>query len=327
MTAALPLVTTIGGGTGTYPVLAALREGVLDLGAVVAMADSGGSSGRLRDEFGFPPVGDLRQSLTAIANDTSQEWIKRLLLYRFKQGQGLLGHSLGNLLLTALQDETGSTTQALQIATKIFQLAGTIIPISDQATNLLIRYQDGSELLGEHRLDLASAPQKPIQKIFFSPLVKTNPEALKRIRASHAVIIGPGDLYASLHAVLRMRGVHQALAAVPQVIFILNLINRRSQTAHFTARDYLVNIEAVIKRPLTQLLLNSTPIPASTRVRYEREGDDLIRDDLGTDIRVIRAPLLSSTLNKKDHSLSLLRHDPSLLRPVLLKLLKIKARS
>src|SRR5690606_5785486 len=101
-----------------------------DICSVVAVSDSGGSTGRIRDEFGFQPVGDLRQSLAALAGDEAGAWIQKLLLYRFQKGEGLVGHNLGNLILTALQDMTGDTTQAMEIAEKIFRLEGTVIPVT-----------------------------------------------------------------------------------------------------------------------------------------------------------------------------------------------------
>jgi len=113
-------IVVIGGGTGTSVVLSGLKNYNVNLTAIVSMADNGGSTGRLRDEFGFQPVGDLRQSLASLAREDSQEWIRKLLLYRFSHGKGLQGHNLGNLMLTALQDMSGSTPQALEIMENMF---------------------------------------------------------------------------------------------------------------------------------------------------------------------------------------------------------------
>ena len=141
-------VVVIGGGTGTSMVLSSLKEhDGIDLSAIVSVADSGGSTGRLRDEFGFQPVGDLRQALAAFAE---KDWIKNLLLYRFNKGHGLEGHNLGNLVLTALQDMTGSTAKAIEVASKIFRLQGHIYPITTKPVNLVIEYSDGTVEIGEH---------------------------------------------------------------------------------------------------------------------------------------------------------------------------------
>lgn len=321
-----PIITTIGGGTGTYPVLAALQRCQADIGAVVAMADSGGSSGRLRDEFGFPPVGDVRQSLTAIADSKSQDWIKQLLLYRFKQGSGLEGHSLGNLLLTALQDLTGSTTEALEIAAHIFQLSGTVIPITDDPVSLVIHYADGTMVTGEHRLDDPEAPTKTISHISFEPEARPNPRALHRLRQSDIVIIGPGDLYASIHAVLQVSGVHSALAHVPHIVFICNLMNKQSQTHQFTAQDHVASIETAIKRPVNTILLNSGSITAQTRKSYDQSGDTRVVDNLGSDPRAIRTKLVTAQTRLAGQQ-QVLRHDPDLLFTALTQSLKLKAKA
>src|SRR4030042_3375077 len=120
-------IVVIGGGTGTFVVLSALKTiPSLDLTAIVSVADSGGSTGRLRDEFGLLPVGDLRQALAALAQNQDNRYIQDLLLYRFSKGSGLEGHNLGNLILTALQDMTGCTAKAVEIASNIFRLHGSI---------------------------------------------------------------------------------------------------------------------------------------------------------------------------------------------------------
>src|SRR6185369_1952599 len=95
-------VVVVGGGTGTFPVISALKHQDVDISSIIAVSDSGGSTGRIRDEFGFQPVGDLRQALAALAQDDGEEWIRKILLYRFEKGEGLKGHNLGNLILTAL---------------------------------------------------------------------------------------------------------------------------------------------------------------------------------------------------------------------------------
>ena len=138
-------VVVIGGGTGIYPVTTALSRLDVSIATIIAVSDSGGSTGRIRDEFGFIPVGDLRQSLAAAAHGDGQEWIRKLLLYRFDKGEGLKGHNLGNLILTALQDMTGSTTEALAKAEDIFKLKAKVIPATENNVDLEIEYEDGEK--------------------------------------------------------------------------------------------------------------------------------------------------------------------------------------
>src|SRR3989339_1483070 len=158
-------VVVIGGGTGTSTVVSGLKHKPVEITALVSVADSGGSTGRLRDEFGFQPVGDLRQTLAALAKENGQKWIRKLLLYRFSKGEGLKGHNLGNLILTALQDMAGSTENALEIAEKVFRLRGKILPITNENVQLEIHFDDGTVLLGEHWLNQHSLGERKIKHI------------------------------------------------------------------------------------------------------------------------------------------------------------------
>src|SRR3989339_306188 len=195
-------VVVIGGGTGTSTVVSGLKHKPVEITALVSVADSGGSTGRLRDEFGFQPVGDLRQTLAALAKENGQKWIRKLLLYRFDKGEGLKGHNLGNLILTALQDMTGSTTKALQVAEQIFRLSGQVVPATEDNVNLKIIYEDGSELVGEDYLNAESDQGKKVKEVALTPTAQISPAAKTAIEQADLIIIGPGDYHASLLATL-----------------------------------------------------------------------------------------------------------------------------
>lgn len=319
-------VTTIGGGTGTYPVVAALRTLSNHLTCIVAVSDSGGSSARLRDEFGFPPVGDLRQTLTALANPTSQHLLQELLLYRFARGKALKGHNLGNLILTALQDMTGSTTKALDTAAQLFQFHGRVIPITEDSVNLKVFYHDGSILVGEHLLDEANAPRKPIAKIALIPKPKTNPLALEVIRQSDHLVVGPGDLFASLEAVLIAPKVTQMIQKSPvKITYIVNIMTRNSQTANMTASGHVREIEKVLGKPVTYIIFNTGKPKPEQLEPYQAVGEQLVIDDLGNDPRVLRAPLLTYTSTKQLSAdvipRSVIRHDSDRLQKILKQIL------
>jgi len=313
---------TMGGGTGTYPVLKALRHLPTQITALVAASDHGGSTGRIRDEFGFVPVGDLRQSLAALTNDQSQAWISKLLLYRFERGKGLKGHNLGNLILTALQDMTQTTTQALEIAASIFRLHGKVIPITENSVELKIHYQDGSWAIGEHLLDEVSTSAKIIQRVSLIPKAKINPFAKQAIENAQVVIIGPGDYYASIMAVLVTPGVKTALKKFTgQIIYIANLMTRQTQTQGMSVSDHVRGIEKIIGRPFTKIIVNQEPIPPTILQHYLEAGDSPVVNDLKLDTRVIKADLINQTpfvTTTSDRlARSLLRHDAEKLRQVL----------
>lgn len=315
-------VTILGGGTGIYPVVTALSRWKTDISTVIAVSDSGGSTGRIRDEFGFPPVGDLRQSLAALAESEGQEWIRNILLYRFSKGNGLKGHNLGNLILTALQDMTGDTSKALEIAEKIFRLKGQVIPVTQDDVQLQITYQDGRVEVGEHLLDLKVTEPTPIKQAALVPEARLNPLAQTAITQSELVIIGPGDYHASLLATLLPSGIKPAFAAThAKVVYILNLMTRITQTHGWTARQHVAGIEEAIGRPIDVILVNDQPIPEEILAIYAKEGEYPVTDDLGVDKRVKRAHLLKDQLVGKvaydTAHRSLLRHDSAKLERAL----------
>ncbi len=316
----------MGGGTGTFGVTTALKKLPCDVSAIIAVSDSGGSTGRIRDEFGFQPVGDLRQSLAALADPASQEWIQKILLYRFEKGSGLQGHNLGNLLLTALQDMTGSTSKALEIAEKVFKLHGKVIPVTTQTVDLKITYTDNSTVIGEHVLDEEEPTPKTISYVELTPECTLNPAAQKEIVGADVIFIGPGDLYASLLATLVVPGIPDAFTkTAAKIVYIPNLMTRRTQTHGMTAAQHVEKIEHLLQRSVDTILLNTTEIPPAILLAYDAEQEFPVIDDLASDVRVLRAELIREQVVPKVASdtayRSLLRHDPEKLRIVFAQIL------
>lgn len=324
--ASTPKVVIMGGGTGTFPVISALKRLDVSLSTVIAVTDSGGSTGRIRDEFGFQPVGDLRQSLAALAESQGEEWIRKILLYRFEKGNGLKGHNLGNLILTALQDMTGDTSEALEIAEKVFRLEGTVIPVTKDNANLEIHYSDGTSAVGEHILDQKTENPKKIKDIALVPHAQLNPLAAEAITQADLIIIGPGDYYASIMAVLMADGIHEAFAKTQaKVVYVLNIMTRSTQTKDMTAKQHIEGVEAAVGRPVDYIIVNSQPIPQETLDIYAKEGEFPVVDDLEDNECILRRELLSDELAAKQaydtaHR-SLLRHDSQKLEHVFAELL------
>jgi uncharacterized cofD-like protein len=322
-------VVVMGGGTGTFPVVAALRMLVrreVDLSTIIAVSDSGGSTGRIRDEFGFPPVGDLRQALAALAESEGEQWIRKILLYRFEKGTGLKGHNLGNLILTALQDMTGSTTEALEIAEKVFRLEGQVIPVTQDNVNLQVEYEDGSVIVGEHMLDQDIKVPKKIRQIKLVPPTRMNPVAATAIENAQMIVIGPGDYYASVMSTLTAEGTKKAFfKSKGKIVYVVNLMTRLTQTHGMSAYDHVAGIEKAIGKRVHKIVFNNEAIPQTILDVYAHENEFPVIDDLGKDSRVIRTPLLSAEVFKKSQNdtthRSLLRHDKQKLSRVLDKLL------
>ncbi|MBP7740921.1 YvcK family protein [Candidatus Woesebacteria bacterium] len=320
-------VVAMGGGTGTFPVVTALKSLDFNISAIISVSDSGGSTGRIRDEFGFQPVGDLRQSLAALANVEQQDWIQKILLYRFSKGSGLKGHNLGNLILTALQDMSGNTTQALEIAEKVFDLDGSVIPVTATNVSLKIHYQDGTSVIGEHILDSNEKNPKKIERISLTPKCKLNPIANDSILKAKYIIIGPGDHFASILSTLVADGTKTAFKnSKAKIIYVANLMTRRTQTHEMTIGNHLKDIESAIGKKVNYILINDSEISNDVLKKYASEQEYPVVDDLNGDKRIIRAKLLldNVTIQNENDTVhrSFLRHDSEKLKKVFAQLLK-----
>ncbi len=321
-------VIVMGAGTGIFPVVSGLKHfSNCDISSIIAVSDSGGSTGRIRDEFGFQPVGDLRQALAALAESDGEEWIRKILLYRFTKGTGLIGHNLGNLILTALQDMTGDTTEALEIAEKIFRLEGRVIPVTKDNVNLQIEYADGSVVVGEHMLDQKQEVFKKIERVKLVPHATVNPVAAEAIETADMVVIGPGDYYASLMVTLIPEDMKETFArSSAKIVYVLNLMTRFTQTLDMTAADHVHGIEAAIGKKIDVIIVNNKQIPTAILDIYHQEKEIPVIDDLGNDARVVRADVLSEQLVGKvafdTAHRSLLRHDAKKMGKLLVELIK-----
>lgn len=310
-------ITVIGGGTGTATVLSALAgKEFWDLTAVVAVSDSGGSTGRLRDEFGFIPVGDIRQCLAALAVGDTSEQVKQLLLYRFTKGEGLAEHNLGNLLLTALTDIYQTPGKAIEVASQILRINGRVYPVSEQPADLVITFADGSQVIGEDFLNYKANGGRKIQSIALREPTAIYPPAAQAIEEADLILLGPGDLYASLLPNTLVAGFQQALArARGRFVYLANLMTTFTQTHQMTARDHVREVSAYAGRVPDVVIINSQAITDKQLIaNYQAEGLAPLVDDLDeSEYQVVRAELVAPVLatRVKGDSLprSFLRHQ------------------
>ncbi len=317
-------VVVIGGGTGTYTVLTGLRDFPVDLTAIVSMFDSGGSSGRLRDEFGILPPGDVRQALLALSKlPVDKIILRRLLDYRFENGVGLRGHSFGNLLLTALSEITGRTDLAIAQAAKILDVEGQVLPVSLDDCHLCARLEDGTIIKGETNIDIRRVrPQLKILDVFLDPPAKIFPGAKEAILEADLVILGPGDLYTSTIPNLLVEGMSKALArSKAKIFYICNLMTKHGETDGFAVSDFVKEIKLYLGpavKNLTKVLVNSwEKIPPALARRYRQEKAFPVRLDKENwqklKVQIVTIPLAATS--------QLLRHDPKKLAKAIFNLL------
>lgn len=265
-------IAVIGGGTGSFMMLSALKGLTSQIAAIVSMADDGGSSGVLRDELGVLPPGDVRQCLVALSDSAK---VRDLFEYRFDVGT-FSGHSFGNVLLTALEKMSGDYTQAIETASEILRIRGTVVPATLDNVRLTMEWADKKLTLhGERVIDAEYFAHDPRRaELTLTPSPTPNPMAIAAIEKADIVVIAPGDLYTSLGPLLVIDGIGEALARSRALkVYVSNLVTKRGQTDGFTVSDHAAEIERFAGRPILDYVLYNQEVPRPDLARrYEQEG-------------------------------------------------------
>lgn len=326
-------VVVIGGGTGTHTVLTGLKRyrKQAELHAIVTMADSGGSTGRLRDEFGYLPVGDVRMALVALAReiDTHEELVRKLFLYRFEKGEGLTGHNFGNVLLVALTDLLGSEEEAIRVAARILNVEGNVIPVTTREVQLVAKYEDGEVIIGEHDIDepLKERNGYHITELSVRPEAEINPRAEDAILNADLIVLGPGDLYTSVLANCVIDGVKGAISrSQARVVYVSNLITKVGQTVGMNAGDHVREIIRYTGVTPDVVLVNKSDFPEALLRRYAEKDEypvDPTCDDIDSTVIVDDFAAKEEVVTGSGDRLkrSLIRHDPRKLAGALIDLL------
>ena len=300
-------VVALGGGTGLPAVLRGLRHLVLDgedfdLTAVVAMSDDGGSSGRLRRSRGLPPPGDVRNCLVALSAE--EDLLAGLFQHRYEGESELGGHTLGNLILAALAEQTGSFLKAVEISSRVLRTVGRILPVTLEDVRLVASLHDGSRVVGESAI---GSSRRRISRVALEPeTARPTPGAVSAISNADLVVIGPGSLFTSVLPNLVLQDVARALRETRAVrVLVGNLVSERGAASGIQIEDHLRIVEDhAAGKVIDALLVNEGSIDAETLERYEAEGAAPLRLGEKTiqDRHVVRRNLLA--VGPK------LRHDP-----------------
>ena len=321
-------VTVIGGGTGSTNVLTGLKQyRDLELSVIVNMTDNGGSNEVVRDEFGYLPLSDLRKSILALSED-NQENLRELFNYRFSKGVGLSGHTLGNLIMMALSDITGSEQGAIDATSEIFDVVGTIIPVTYDSVQLVATMRDGEVVEGEHLIDEAERVREIVDFKTDQPARATD-QAVKAIMDADYIVVGPGDVYTSTLANFVISGIPETFArSKAQKILIPNLVSKKGQTTDMHTKEYLDVFEKYTGSQFDYILVNSGRIPPTALKRYQAVGEHVVEDNLSEDraVKKVTQNIVADGIIKKVDGdtivRSLVRHDPEKLGVALYSIFK-----
>jgi uncharacterized cofD-like protein len=313
-----PRVVAIGGGTGLPHLLAGLKKFSSNLTAVVTVADDGGSSGRLREDLGLLPPGDLRNCLVALAE--TEPLMGRLFQHRFEGKGGLGGHSFGNLFIAAMTEVTGDFGVAIEESSKVLAITGRVLPVTLESVRLFAELEDGRSVRGESAITLARGRVKSLSLEPAS--VKPNAEVLKAIAKADAIVLGPGSLYTSILPNLLVSGVAAAVAGSRALkIVACNIMTQPGETDHFRVSDHLRALQDLSGHSLADYVIaNSESPPAPLLAHYVSEGQQMVEidkknvADLG--VRLVRARLLENSMQR-------IRHDPDKLARAIMRLIII----
>jgi len=301
-------IVVIGGGTGVFTVLTGLKPCFNDLTAIVTMADDGGSTGILREEFGILPPGDIRRALLALS-DSNDKMLIQLFSYRFKQGLGLTGHTFGNLLITVLERLTNDFEKAVNEAGRILSIKGKVVPVTLGNARLVAELQNGQKIVGETNIDIPKHDGRlKIKKVYLRSLVKINPNAKKAIMEADAVIIGPGDLYTSIIPNLLVGGMKEALKRTKaKIIYVSNVMTKFGETNDFKASDFIKTVSDYLGKDVLDYAVVNNKKPSFKKTAfYIKERSDFVEPDIDhkktKKISIVRSDLLRAG--------KFIRHDP-----------------
>ncbi len=313
-------IVVIGGGTGVFTVLTGLKKYPVHLSAIVTIADDGGSSGILQEEFGILPPGDLRRALVALSSESPI--LANLFNYRFVNGTGLKGHSFGNLFLTALERITGDFNLAIQEAAKILGIKGKVIPVSLECTRLFARLENGFLVVGESNIDVPKHDGNLfIKEIFLNPQPKANKDALKENKQADLIIIGPGDLYTSIIPNFLVKNVKEAIKkSKAKKLYICNTMTKYGETNHFTAKDFFVTLEKYLGKNVVDYFLINIEKPKSNYLKqYKKEKAEMVKYNRQELSKWKKPKVIFARVLRKG---PFLRHDPDKLARTIVKLIQ-----
>lgn len=312
-----PKIVALGGGTGLSTLLRGLKEYSSNITAIVTVADDGGSSGRLRREIGVLPPGDIRNCVAALADD-EEKLLSELFQYRFESGDGLTGHSFGNLFLTAMTKITGDLESAIAASSKVLAVRGQVLPATSSDVSLWAELTDGRVIQGESNIPHAGG------KIAWVGCTPANPPALpaaiKAIHEADYIILGPGSLYTSIIPNLLVPEIRDAIAqaTVPR-FYVCNVMTQPGETDNYTVADHIRAIDKACGQPLFDAVVVNRKSPGERAlIRYAQDNSHPVFVDR-EEVAKLGRKIIAANIIDENIETGYLRHDSQRLSRVLVQ--------
>lgn len=297
-------VVVLGGGTGSSTLVRGLKEFPVDLTAIVSVCDDGSSTGVLREEFGIPAVGDIRRVLVALSE--TEPLVMELFNYRFHTKSDLDGHTVGNLLLTASSEITGNLSDGIEALSKVFNLKGKVVPLTEDNVVLMGEMEDGSIVEGEHHI---TANKKQIRRVFYKEEPIPTKEAVRAIEEAELIVLSMGSLFTSIIPNLICDEIRNAIdRSRGRVMYVCNMVTQPGETEKFTVSDHVKLLNEYLgHHKLDVVVANSGKIDDSMAKRYgSLEQKDPVELDLKETKELVERVICGDYVTIKNN---LLRHN------------------
>lgn len=270
-------IVALGGGTGLSTLLKGLKQFPVDITAIVTVSDDGNSTGRLREEFKTPAVGDIRRVITSLSE--TEPLIESLMNYRFKTTSDLDGHTLGNLLLTGLIEVSGNMSKGIESLSKVLNLKGKVLPLTEDNVKLMAEMEDGNIISGECNI---TKDKRKIKKVFYKEEPKVLEEVINEIKRADLIILSMGSLYTSIIPSLICKDVIDAIdASSADIMYVCNIMTQPGETDNFKASCHIKVLNSYLgKRKINIALINNGKISEEIKNKYlvEEQKDEVIPD-------------------------------------------------
>ncbi len=297
-------VVVLGGGSGLSALLVGLKKFPVDITAVVSVCDDGSSTGKLRKEFKIPAVGDIRKVIASLSE--TDELMEELLNYRFKTTSDLNGHTVGNLMLTALSNITGNMSDGIEVLSSVLNLKGHVLPLTEDNAILMAKMKDGTTVEGEHNI---TAYDGAVKKVYYKERVKVNSKVIDAIKKADLIIFSMGSLFTSIIPDLLCKEIVKTIDEIKTpIMYVCNMMTQPGETDKFKVSNHVKLLNSYLgKRKIDIVVVNNGEITKAMAKKYEtkEKKDPVIYDEEETK-KLVKKVIADDFI---DESSGILRHN------------------